>query len=120
MPRDGNSERMQCRRKAYPSFLPVQHRQENKSHPNNTSLLPQRLTYQSELSSLCDVPEGSEVMDKSVTTDLMQTELQELTKKIAVLKNEVKTLTEERERMQFKLANISHDDKTVSLHWSSI
>ena len=65
------------------------------------SQLPQRLRSQSEPSSSCDVPEGSKMIDKSVNTDLMQTELRELTEKVAVLENEVKTLTEEHDCMQF-------------------
>ena len=55
-------------------------------------------------------------MDKSINTDLTQRELQELIEKLPVLENNMRTLKEECDHMQFRLANISHDMKMVTFH----
>ena len=54
-------------------------------------------------------------MDKSVNMDLSQSELQDLLQN-TLLENELKKMKEELDRMKFRLANISHDDKMVSFY----
>ena len=55
-------------------------------------------------------------MDKSINTDLTQRELQELVEKLPVLENNMRTLKEECDHMQFRLANISHDMKIITFY----
>ena len=55
-------------------------------------------------------------MDKSVNTDLTQRELQEVVEKLTVLENKVLTVKKEHDHMQFRLANISHDEKMITFY----
>ena len=52
-------------------------------------------------------------MEKSFNTDLTQRDLQVLQKKLPILENEVRIL---KEKCQFRLVNISHDDKMVAFY----
>ena len=52
-------------------------------------------------------------MEISVNTDVTLRDLQELEKKLPVLENEMK---EKCDHMQFRLTNISHDDKMVAFY----
>ena len=56
-------------------------------------------------------------MEKSVNTDVTLRDLQELEKKLPVLENEMK---DKCDHMQFRLANISHDDKMVAFTQDSL
>ena len=55
-------------------------------------------------------------MDKSVNTDLIQRELQEVVEKLTVLENKVVTVKEEHDHMPFRLANILYDEKMVTFY----
>ena len=57
-----------------------------------------------------------QVMEISINTDVTLRDLQELEKKLPVLENEMRILKEKFDHMQFRLANISHDDKMVAFY----